>query len=81
MIKETVTSTAFISVEKKGKIVELYFEKECLSLDALYRKYGKENVTVQELQTKRYISILTDKNSVRRRTQRTDDNCRVHQQR
>lgn len=81
MIKETVTSTAFISVEKKGKIVELYFEKEYLSLDVLYRKYGKENVTVQELQTKRYITILTDKNSVRRRTQRTNDNCRVHQQR
>lgn len=80
MIKEVVTSTAFVSVEKKGKIVELYFEKECLSLDTLYRKYGKENVTVQELQTKRYITILTDKNSVRR-TQRTNDNCRVHQQR
>ena len=55
MIKEVVTSTAFISVEQKGKIIELYFEKECLSLYALYRKYGKENVTVQELQTKRYI--------------------------
>ena len=81
MIKEVVTSTAFISVEENGKIVGLYFEKECPTLDKLYRKYGKENVTVQELQTKRYISILTDKNSVRRRTQRTDDNCRVHQQR
>lgn len=79
MIKETVTSTAFISVEKKGKIVELYFEKECLSLDALYRKYGKENITVRELKTKRYINILSDENYVRRRTQRTNDNCRVHQ--
>ena len=81
MIKETVTSTAFISVEKKGKIVELYFEKECLSLYALYRKYGKENITVRELHTKRYINILSDENYVRRRTQRTNDNCRVHQQR
>ena len=79
MIKEVVTSTAFVSVEKKGKIVELYFEKECPTLDKLYRKYGKENVTVQELQTKRYVTILTDKNSVRRRTQRTNDYCRVHQ--
>ena len=75
MIKEVVTSTAFISVEENGKIVELYFEKECPTLDKLYRKYGKENITVRELHTKRYINILSDENYVRRRTQRADDNC------
>lgn len=75
MIKEVVTSTAFISVEENGKIVGLYFEKECPTLDKLYRKYGKENITVRELHTKRYINILSDENYIRRRTQRADDNC------
>ena len=75
MIKEVVTSTAFISVEENGKIVELYFEKECPTLDKLYRKYGKKNITVRELHTKRYINILSDENYARRRTQRADDNC------
>lgn len=75
MIKEVVTSTAFISVEENGKIVGLYFEKECPTLDKLYRKYGKENINVRELRTKRYINILSDENYIRRRTQRADDNC------
>lgn len=81
MIKEFETSIPFISVEKNGKIIGLYFEKECPILYKLYRKYGTENVTVRELKIKRYINILPDENYARRRAQRADDNCRVHQQR
>lgn len=51
--KEFETSIPFISVEKNGKIIGLYFEKECPTLYKLYRKYGTKNVTVRELKIKR----------------------------
>lgn len=60
MIKEVEITTVLVSVEKDEKIIKLYFGRECPPLETLYLKYGKSNVHVEELKSKRRILISVD---------------------
>lgn len=60
MIKEIEVSTVLVSIEKDGKVIQLYFGRECPPLENLYLKYGKSNIHVEELKSKRRILISAD---------------------
>lgn len=72
MKKEIETVKLITSVEKDGKVVGLYFEKELPLMEYLYRKYGKENVHTKEIKLKSYITVFSDKELRRRINRRLD---------
>lgn len=78
MIKEAEISIPFISVEKDGEIIHLYYEEECPKLELLYEKYGKENVNVRGIKLKMRTIVTSDENIGRRRVRKPHINIRVY---
>lgn len=74
MIKEIETTKLLTSVEKNGKVVELYFENELPPLTYLYHKYGRVNVHTNELKMKSFIYVVSDREFRRRVNQRIGNN-------